>query len=547
MNNLEVAYDKIVKEQHPYPFEMGVVIEPMQDSGPLKVFLHYSGDIVYVEHFYFPVYNNGTGASNLPNKGATVLISWLPGKIPCYMGCMNVLSFPVAGEPANTTESLKGDASRLPQENGENKTIGPKQQLLKLDNYGNFAITDSSLSGLISNRDYGGLLLQAMQLVTSTDAEASFSGIWKREDPDSKEVVNVEKLKEFKYAYEVERDVDGNVIESEEEEEPECIGYRTSSNATYFPYSTDSPKSRSYYKRLAESILDDEKFRSIAIAIEDTELLERQKIRPIVYEAKVNDIDSDTKEPRLASGSGDGFYLGDETLDGHPTQFVEDNTVAKRTVIFGEDTRYPKFMSDISKSGSVYVNIQSSLDLFAGNALTQGMFRGLNLKIEYGSERDVTNGIKYKSTGTLTPEEQAKVNSGLTIEEVLEESDPKVIKEDILDPRGTYEVEATGPLSLFTDNVLYLQGTRNVIIESGLGGDYEEEGHVSMEGEAIDMKAHKGFVNDYTGGGEGEEVNGTIIGDADLLVNFNSGENAMYTAVKVTDIKSGEINIEAAG
>lgn len=432
-------YGQIITEQSQFPFEPGIVMEEVADSGPLEVFLTYSGDIVYVEHFYFPTYSNGSGSSNLPKKGTTVLISWLPGKIPCYMGCLTNVSYPVAGEPGDTTETLKGDASRLPQESGENKTIGPKQQLLKFDNYGNFAITDSALSGLISNKDYGGLLLQTMQLITSTDAEASFSGIWKREDPETEEIVNSLKPK----------------VDEEDEEEPQ--DYYTTKNSTLYSISRDAPKARSYYKRLAESIIEAESFRNLTLVTKDDELEEEDKTRPVIYKAEVNDINSETKAPRKNVAIKKTWDTATDPTMEDRRKAIENNSlnsldnsnqdILTRRVIFSEKTREARQVIDSDKDGNIFLNIQGALDLVADKRHTEGKLKRVNLVINQGLLEAVTNGINIQVAGEFTDQERIEKES---VYGTAEASDAEIER---LNTRGYINIECTGAININTIGV----------------------------------------------------------------------------------------------
>lgn len=453
-------YGQVIIGQSQFPFEPGIVMKEVADSGPLEVFLTHSGDIVYVEHFYFPTYSNGTGSSNLPKKGTTVLISWLPGKIPCYMGCLTNVSYPVAGEPGDTTETLKGDASRLPQESGENKTIGPKQQLLKFDNYGNFAITDSALSGLISNKDYGGLLLQTMQLITSTDAESSFSGIWKREDPETEEIVNSLKPK----------------VDEEDEEEPQ--DYYTTKNSTLYSISRDAPKARSYYKRLAEAIMETESFRNLTLDTKDDELAEEDKTRPVIYKAEVNDINSETKTPRKNIALSSTWDSNVDVLDADRQKaFDGDSTaleakimdIVSRLVVYSEDTREPKQLVDVDKDGNAYINLQGALDLIADQRHTNGKLKKVSLMINQGLLKEVTNGVTIRVTGELTDQEK--------IEKSNEEEDPDMTDEEreeqaqeeeaMLKPRGVLGIDCSGDASIYTEGTGSFQAEKGLLLEAG--------------------------------------------------------------------------------
>ena len=431
-------YGQIINAQSEFPFEVGIVMEEVSDSGPMTVFLTHSGDIVYVEHFYFPTYSDGTGSSNLPKKETTVLIAWLPGKIPCYMGCMNSVSYPVAGEPADTTETLKGDASRLPQESGENKTIGPKQQLLKFDNYGNFALTDSALSGLISSKDYGGLLMQTMQLLTSTDAEASFSGIWKREDAETEEIVNSLKPKE--------------AGSPEDKQQP---SYTTKSSFLY-SLSQDTPKARSYYKRLAESLIESDSFRNPTLTTKDTDLLEKDKNRPIMYKAELNDINSETKLPRKNTALG---LTWDDTVDVTPEDRLKGDLeakvvdIVKRLVLYSEDTREARYLADIDKDGNAYINIQGALDYVADQRHTNGKLKKVSILISQGLIEEVTNGVTIRVTGEATDAEKA---SGAI-------PDAATLK-----ARGVMRTDSSGDMSLYTEGEGSFQAENELFIESNV-------------------------------------------------------------------------------
>lgn len=158
--------------------EIGVISAVDEALKTVQVVLIDSGQVIDDVPVAQPYYNKGTGTNMLPELNAVALVWWLSHGRPFIYGFLPLVAYSAQAKPDYSGRVGGSMVTADHVQGGEQETVGPLQQYIRMDKDGNVALSDGSLDTITLIRTLGLMKSEMTRFEERTELGTIFRGVF---------------------------------------------------------------------------------------------------------------------------------------------------------------------------------------------------------------------------------------------------------------------------------------------------------------------------------------------------------------------------------